>query len=213
MSGLFNSKLIKSTVKNAQKRGSYDSAKPVIEGGKQLLQFSKIESKTSKTDGEPMIIIHFSKEGYRDMNAAFKLAGRGGDVGKERYIELLFKGFNYTLQDCNSIEEAVDQAKQFLGEDIQVAVRHRESLYAFTDKEGIDRMKIVSQPEFWYCSNKDDDKFQVNQSKLVRELGADEKKKLLDFDQLQGSVVESKVNEEPPAVEANDEEDDDNLPF
>ena len=210
MSGLFNSKLIKKTVQNAQSRGSYDSKKPLIEGGKQLLTFTKVESKSSKSDGEPMIILTFSKTDYRDMNTAFKLAGRGGDVGKEKYIEFLYRGFNYELQDCDSVEEAVDQSKQFLGEEFQLAVRHRESLYAFTDKNGEDKMKIVSQPEYWYCSSKDDDSFQVNQSKLVRELSESEKEKLLNFEELKGTVVETKVNEEPPAVE---EDDDDNLPF
>jgi len=217
MSGLFNSKLIKKTVKNAQSRGSYDSAKPVIEGGKQLLTFSKVESKNSKADGEPMIIIHFSKDEYRDMNAAFKIAGRGGDIGKERYIEFLWKGFNYTLQDCDSVEEAVDQAKQFVGETIQVAVRHKESLYAFTDREGNDKMKVVSQPEYWYAGHRDDDKFTVNVSKLTRELKPEEKERLLNFEELQGTVVNQKVNEEPEKVEdpidASSDEDDDDLPF
>lgn len=223
MSGLFNSSLIKKTVQNAQARGSYDSKKPQVEAGKQLLTFSKIESRTSKKDNEPMVVITFEKEGYRPFNTAFKLAGRGGDIGKQKYIEFLHRGFSYELQECNTLEEAVDQAKQFLGDNLQVAVRHRESLYAYTDNNNDDKLKVVSQPEYWYCSLANDQKFQVNQSKLIRELTDEDKERLVNFEALNGNVVNEKINEEPPVAEKDpepeaaptvtEEDEDDNLPF
>ena len=170
-----------------------------------------------------MVVITFEKADYRPFNTAFKLAGRGGDIGKQKYMEFLHRGFSYELQECNTLEEAVDQAKQFLGENLQVAVRHRESLYAYTDNNNDDKLKVVSQPEYWYCSLANDSKFQVNQSKLVRELTDDDKERLVNFEALNGNVVEEKVNEEPPVAEkdpepeaatpAPEEDEDDNLPF
>lgn len=212
--GLFNSDLIKKTVKNVQERGGYKAKLPIVPAGKQVLTLSNVEHKDSKKDGMPMVIIQMTlSDEYRPVSAAFKMDGNGSEIAKERFVEFLFKGYKYTLQECNDINDVINQVKQFLGQDLQVAVRHRQSLYSFTDRDGIDRMKVVDQPEFWYCGAIDDDSFSVKPDRLIRELTDDEKDKLLKFEELNGSVVTEKKAEDHDNSPTDSEDEEDNLPF
>ena len=201
---LFDKGTLDKVVKESeeQKNKSFDS-RPNTVPGKHKLILKEIVMDKAK-DGNPMAILVFSEdEEHRDIREYYKLDGPNTSISRERLVKAFHRGFGYEIQECENEAQLLQQLKPFEGNVCTAAVRGKKRVISAKNDKGTEELKEITSAEVWYIGLEAEfDDFYVDPAKLMVELSADDKDKLVQAAELSGQVI---TEEEKPIEEAPEE--------
>ena len=191
---------------NEERKGSFTDNKPLIEAGERILYLSHIEIKESKNKVKMLALQISENKDKRYITDNYMLSGNGADLGLNRAVSFLANAFGYEIAECETEKELLIEFLKFKDKTFKAAVKIKEQLYEFTDKDGKKELKVTKQPKVWYVGKIDDVKFFVgtDPNKLKEDLSTEDKKRFMDFHN--GQPVNAKK-------ETTAETENDGLPF
>lgn len=193
-------KIIKESEEAKSNGGNFDNKK-FIEPGKHLMTVENITLENAKSDGNPMVVVEFKKDDdHRTIKEFMKIAGPNTDIPREKLVRLFHRGFNYSIQPCNTEKDLIDQLIKFKGKTLTVAIKGRKQAYSF-EKDGQDIVMETIRPEFWYAGMTSEfDDFYIDMDKSIVELTQEDKEKLVRFAEINGGPYVPKEKTEPKQV-------------
>ena len=194
---------VKSDVdKKKSEQVKYDK-RPIIEAGEAILTLKNVEVKNTKKTGAAMLVFEWVKdEKYKPLTEYMTIEGdsKAVQINQEKLVEMMYKGFNYEIQEAETADDLLKQILQFKGKRVKAAIKHAEELYTSTDPvTGQSKMSIIRKPSLWYVGAESDNDFYVNVNKTIKPLSLADKE----------AYVANASNDNQPSNEPDNQD----LPF